>query len=615
MILNKNWILLGLSFFLLQTGCTSTAKKAQSNSETIKITAKEEPVKVEPYAQTRAEKIISDADFGKITDTQATEAFLLAKEFEKNNDLPMAEKLYQVCFKRTPTLNVGLALIQVKMGLRSIKEAKQIANYLSAAYPKQPEPLIVLIHISRAENNPQETKQILERAYQNFSSHERIVVLYAEYHKDQTEKILENFIQTHTASSYILLVLSEYLAQKNQTQKALKYAKMAYEHDPNNLNVTLFVGQLEYSLKNNAEAEKYFQQAYDKDSDNPMITQNYLSILLQQKKFSDALRVLHKMESDADANTPFSPEMRLQLVRVLLLNQNYQEALKQLNLLLEARFDANVVYYHMGACYEGTKEYEKAIAQYEKVAEQSTPYPQAAKARIILYLQTQQNDKAKQRTQELPITFENEEEDALFRATIAAYFADYKEAIAILDKAIELHPKVKKLRLSRADYLVALSPEKAFKEAQKIIETWPQEADGFNFFGYTLLNHSKDYNKAKTLLQKANQLDPENPYYADSLGWYYYKTNDLKHAQALLEKSNRLSGGEEPVILYHYAQVLLKLGHKQEALNQLEKTQKAISNMLTYFLSLDSELKSIAERIDAEVKDVQKSLTKKSMAS
>lgn len=583
MMQNKNLAFCCLAFTFFQTGCSSTLKKNPDNSESVKIVTKKEVApKIEPYATTRAEKIITDSDFGKISNSQATEAFLLAKEFERNNDLTMAEKLYQVCFKRAPTLNTGLALIQVEIALQGFKEAKKVANYLSVAYPQEAEPIIWLIQISLMENKPQETKQILERAYQNFPNHEKIVILYAGYHKDQTEKILEKYIQKNTTSSYALLALSQFLAQSNKTQKALKYAKMAYKQDPNNFNAIVLTGQLEYILKNKIEAEKYFKQAFEKDNNNPS----------------------------------FSPDIRLQFIQVLILNQNYEDALKQLNILSEAKLDPNLIYYYMGVCYEGMQKYNEAMIQYEKVTAQSTIYPKVAKARVILYLQMKEDTKAKQLAQELPATFEKaqETEDALFRASVMAYFTSYQDAVDILNRAIELHPNESKLRLTRANYLLSISTQKAFQEAQEIINKWPNEADGFNFFGYTLLKHGKDDNKAKKLLEKANKIDLENAYYADSLGWFYYKTNDFKKAQTLFEKSNRLSGGEEPVILYHYAKLLLKMGKKQEALNHFEKTQKIISNTLLYFLSLDSELKYISEHIENEIKEVKNSLSQSASA-
>ncbi|HEV09131.1 MAG TPA: tetratricopeptide repeat protein, partial [Sulfurihydrogenibium azorense] len=65
------------------------------------------------------------------------------------------------------------------------------------------------------------------------------------------------------------------------------------------------------------------------------------------------------------------------------------------------------------------------------------------------------------------------------------------------------------------------------------------------------------------------------PAYLDSLAWGYYKKGDYKKAKELLEKVLK-SMSDDPVINEHYADVLSKIGQKQEALNYYKKALKLI---------------------------------------
>lgn len=77
--------------------------------------------------------------------------------------------------------------------------------------------------------------------------------------------------------------------------------------------------------------------------------------------------------------------------------------------------------------------------------------------------------------------------------------------------------------------------------------------------------------KALPYAQKAHRLLPRNPTIADTLGWIMYHDGKSTGALPLLELAAQ-GAPESGSIQYHYAVVLAKTGHSQEAASVLQKT-------------------------------------------
>ncbi|MDR1007111.1 MAG: hypothetical protein LBL65_00925 [Campylobacteraceae bacterium] len=57
-----------------------------------------------------------------------------------------------------------------------------------------------------------------------------------------------------------------------------------------------------------------------------------------------------------------------------------------------------------------------------------------------------------------------------------------------------------------------------------------------NYYGYLLINHDINITKGINLVQKALQLEPDSPYYQDSLAWGFYKQNRCQEALEIMKK-------------------------------------------------------------------------------
>ena len=97
-----------------------------------------------------------------------------------------------------------------------------------------------------------------------------------------------------------------------------------------------------------------------------------------------------------------------------------------------------------------------------------------------------------------------------------------------------------------------------------MIELQPFNANAYNALGYTCVDQNKNLDEAQGLLEQALELEPDNPYILDSVGWYLYRVGDYQAALEYLMRSyERLP---DPEVAAHLGEVLWMKGRQDEAI-------------------------------------------------
>ena len=132
-------------------------------------------------------------------------------------------------------------------------------------------------------------------------------------------------------------------------------------------------------------------------------------------------------------------------------------------------------------------------------------------------------------------------------------------------------------------------PKKAIKDIRAFIELKPDNAEGYNGLGYTMLSMPKRYwAEALSILQHASQLDNQSWAIQDSLGWAYYLNNQPEKALPLLRSAYQLR--QESAIAAHLGEVLWQQGEQEQArkiwaqgLANKDSDQKELQQILKKF--------------------------------
>ena len=85
-----------------------------------------------------------------------------------------------------------------------------------------------------------------------------------------------------------------------------------------------------------------------------------------------------------------------------------------------------------------------------------------------------------------------------------------------------------------------------------------------NYLAYSWLERNHKVNLAIQMLEKANEINNNDPYIIDSVGWGYYLTKDYIKAEVFLKRAVMLMPND-PIVNDHYGDVLWKLGRKMQA--------------------------------------------------
>ena len=93
---------------------------------------------------------------------------------------------------------------------------------------------------------------------------------------------------------------------------------------------------------------------------------------------------------------------------------------------------------------------------------------------------------------------------------------------------------------------------------EKGISLFPDEHSWYNDLGYTLLTRGGDPEVAAALIFEALGMDPVNPFYLDSIAWYYYLKGDYQHAREFIAGAMEMENMPSE-IAYHIGLIHLKL--------------------------------------------------------
>jgi tetratricopeptide (TPR) repeat protein len=115
--------------------------------------------------------------------------------------------------------------------------------------------------------------------------------------------------------------------------------------------------------------------------------------------------------------------------------------------------------------------------------------------------------------------------------------------------------------------------DKAAKLLKKSIDLDPGEAaEAYNYLGYMWVDRGMKLDEGGDLIKKALQMEPGNPAYEDSLGWYYFKKGDIKHAMEILKKAASDIQPEDATVDEHLGDAYSTANDTAHALDYWQKS-------------------------------------------
>jgi len=297
-------------------------------------------------------------------------------------------------------------------------------------------------------------------------------------------------------------------------------------------------------------------------------------LLLATKKEAAARKVFARM-------IELAPKNPLGYVRRGLLykrQRQYDQALKDLRQALALEPRLNKVAAEIVTIYMLEKKPDQAEAF---CRERQRQYPENAYYDQLLgrvYLSQRQLDKAEKAFSTAIEKDKNLLSAYVFLAAIyrrqgnvAAAEKKYEEMIAARPRALAPYMLLGLLREQRGKTAQAIE---AYEQALKIKEDF---FPAMNNLAWLLVEHGGDLERARELAEGAKRLQPEDPRITDTLGWVYYKKNELAKALVYLrEAADKLA--DDPQVNYHLGMALVSSGDRLQGSRYLRRALEIDKN-------------------------------------
>ena len=349
--------------------------------------------------------------------------------------------------------------------------------------------------------------------------------------KEQAFQVVTDFLKQNPDSREVRFALATMLVENRQLEAAKKEFETILrdfeQHQISTARVIFTLGSIELELNHSDAAETYL------------------------------LRYLSEADQEQDRNSAY-----INLAQVELQRKN-------------------------------TKGADAWLAKVENDASKNNVWFNIQMRRALLMASDQRFSEARQFLQTIKANSEAEEVLLLQTETQVMKAAGQQlEAFIVLQMALGDYPQSTDLLY---DFAMLAENLKRFPEMElalkQLIAVAPDNSFAYNALGYSYADRNIQLDEAETLLKRAIELNPNDPYILDSLAWLRFRQKNYQQAEEILRRCLQLR--RDPEIEIHLAEVLWTQEKHEEAkllLNDARK--KDPSNEL---------LKSTLDRLDIKL--------------
>ena len=145
------------------------------------------------------------------------------------------------------------------------------------------------------------------------------------------------------------------------------------------------------------------------------------------------------------------------------------------------------------------------------------------------------------------------------------------EAIKIYNKLIKQSENDYRYNYLKAICLDKLNKwEDSKKILVKLISENPSDAYALNYLSYSMAIRNEDLIKAEKLIKKALEIEKNNGFFLDTLGWIQFKLNYVDKAVRSLQLAIELEPNNSEII-DHLGDIYYKIGRKKEAIYEWKR--------------------------------------------
>ena len=502
--------------------------------------------------------------------------FLLAEIAANRGNLPASAGAYIELAKSTRDPRIARRATEVAFYAHQLETALEAARIWVAVEPKSLEAWQTLWALLAATDRTEELSKLLAQTLASAGAGAgaailnlgRLAVRYPDKQAafslvTQVTAPYESLPETH------LIRAQAAYAARNEEQ-ALISINRALAIKPDWEIAVLFKAQLQSAdLAKTLATLADFTGHYPKARDAKLA---YARALVDAKRYKEARRVFAELLEGKQDN----PELLYSVGLLSLQLGDLVEGERALKRLLATDFaDLDSVRYYLGHGAEQGSDAAKAVGYFDAVSTRSGHYVSAQVRAANLLRQQGRIDEARHHLQQAAVAAPKDRIALVVaESQLLLELHKYEDAYRVLESALQEQPEDTTLL-----YESALLAEKLGRfdvlegNLNKLIKLKPDDAQAYNALGYSLADRSIRLEEARTLIEKALSLAPQDPFILDSRGWVAFRSGDTAEAADFLRKALAISA--DPEVAAHLGEVLWVQGLREEARKTWDEALKA----------------------------------------
>ena len=381
-------------------------------------------------------------------------------------------------------------------------------------------------------------------------------------HKDRQAvlQLLQALAKPYSQVPEARLTVAQAAWTAGAQQIALDESLAALELRPDWELAALFHAQA-LQRRSNAEAANFLADYLKSHPQARDARLTYARLLVTDKRYAEARKEFETLLADQPDNGDLTMAVALLTVQA----GDYDMAEKLFNRVLASDYkDPDAARLYLGQLYEERKRYDEALQAYASVRQGEHYINAQARYAGVLAKEGKLGEARKHLN---AVSVQNNQQRVQLTEAEAQLLRDanqYQEAYDLLGQALTQLPNYPDLlydhamaaeKVERLDVLEA--------DLRKLIEIRPDHAHAYNALGYTLADRNERLPEARSLIEKALNLAPEDPFIMDSMGWVLFRMGQNKEALEYLQRAFMLRADAE--IAAHFGEVLWVDGQQEQA--------------------------------------------------
>lgn len=441
-------------------------------------------------------------------------------------------------------------LAELYIALEEVALAEKILKEITVKFPDDIEALEQLAYLQFTTEQYDKAlisyKAIEGRLGPQQQTSYRLLQIYFEMNDvGGMEQALINLEKQNPSNLAIKRNLAELYAQNNREDEAVQLLEMALAMDSSDVETIVPLAQLYEALDEKAKADALWQSTLQVSGSPEAAFSRASHLYTRTDDHNETLDVVVRLLEYAIEQDPSYAEAIVLLGTIRFEESKFDEAGKLLYEAVQLNPRSPDIWVQAAAAYLRINQPKRAADIADEALMLFPGQTSLLRVAAYGYMDAYQNDRSIKKFEEFYTLLKNDS-------------AQHRELPEILAALGLLHARTKNYAASDSSY-------------ERALEMAPKNALVLNNLAYSLAERNKSLKKALDFANQAIKLDPGNPSYMDTIGWVYFKLDDLKKAEHWLKRAIE-AGANSATTYEHLGDIQVRLGNHDAALVSWNKS-------------------------------------------